>query len=120
MTAVSKESQRVKWGSARTARKKDSHVPSMELHAKYTLFAEGCRGHLGKQLMSQFGLSEGKDPQHYGIGIKEIWEIPAEQHEEGKVVHGLGWPLSESKSSGGALSLSRREPPGCTLVSSLI
>ena len=81
---------------------KDSHVPSMELHAKYTLFAEGCRGHLGKQLMSQFGLSEGKDPQHYGIGIKEIWEIPAEQHEEGKVVHGLGWPLSESKSSGGA------------------
>jgi len=81
---------------------KDSYVPSMELHAKYTLFAEGCRGHLGKQLMQQFGLDQGRDPQHYGIGIKEIWEIPAEQHEEGKVVHGLGWPLSESNSSGGA------------------
>ena len=81
---------------------KDSYVPSMELHAKYTLFAEGCRGHLGKQLMQQFDLDQGKDPQHYGIGIKEIWEIPAEQHEEGKVVHGLGWPLSESNSSGGA------------------
>ena len=81
---------------------KDSYVPSMELHAKYTLFAEGCRGHLGKQLLQQFSLGSGKDPQHYGIGIKEIWEIPAEQHEEGKVVHGLGWPLSESNSSGGA------------------
>ena len=81
---------------------KDSYVPSMELHAKYTLFAEGCRGHLGKQLMQQFDLDQGKDPQHYGIGIKEIWEIPPEQHEEGKVVHGLGWPLSESNSSGGA------------------
>ena len=81
---------------------KDSYVPSMELHAKYTLFAEGCRGHLGKQLLQQFSLDSGKDPQHYGIGIKEIWEIPAEQHEEGKVVHGLGWPLSESNSSGGA------------------
>ncbi|MEL0191628.1 MAG: electron transfer flavoprotein-ubiquinone oxidoreductase [Halieaceae bacterium] len=81
---------------------KDSYVPSMELHAKYTLFAEGCRGHLGKQLMQQFDLDQGKDPQHYGIGIKEIWEIPPEQHEEGRVVHGLGWPLSESNSSGGA------------------
>jgi len=81
---------------------KDSYVPSMELHAKYTLFAEGCRGHLGKQLMQQFDLDQGKDPQHYGIGIKEIWEIPPEQHEEGRVIHGLGWPLSESNSSGGA------------------
>ncbi|EGG29996.1 Electron transfer flavoprotein-ubiquinone oxidoreductase [Aequoribacter fuscus] len=89
-------------GVSAEGEQKDSFVPSMELHAKYTLFAEGCRGHLGKQLIEQFNLSEGKDPQHYGIGIKEIWEIPADQHEEGKVIHGIGWPLSESGSSGGA------------------
>lgn len=89
-------------GVSAEGEQKDSYVPSMELHAKYTLFAEGCRGHLGKQLIEQFNLSEGKDPQHYGIGIKEIWEIPANQHEEGKVIHGIGWPLSESGSSGGA------------------
>ncbi|WP_438985479.1 NAD(P)/FAD-dependent oxidoreductase, partial [Aequoribacter sp.] len=87
-------------GVSAEGEQKDSYVPSMELHAKYTLFAEGCRGHLGKQLIEQFNLSEGKDPQHYGIGIKEIWEIPADQHEEGKVIHGIGWPLSESGSSG--------------------
>jgi electron-transferring-flavoprotein dehydrogenase len=81
---------------------KDSYVPSMELHAKYTLFAEGCRGHLGKQLLSQFNLDEGKDPQHYAIGIKEIWQIDPAKHEEGTVIHGLGWPLAESNSSGGA------------------
>ena len=81
---------------------KDSYMPGMELHAKYTVFAEGCRGHLGKQLMRQFELDKDADPQHYGIGIKEIWEIPAEQHSEGLVVHGLGWPLAESNSSGGA------------------
>jgi electron-transferring-flavoprotein dehydrogenase len=81
---------------------KDSYMPGMELHAKYTLFAEGCRGHLGKQLIKHFALDEGKDPQHYGLGIKEIWEIPADKHQEGLVVHGLGWPLSESGSSGGA------------------
>ncbi|MEM1114409.1 MAG: electron transfer flavoprotein-ubiquinone oxidoreductase [Pseudomonadota bacterium] len=81
---------------------KDSYMPGMELHAKYTLFAEGCRGHLGKQLIQQFGLDTDRDPQHYGIGIKEIWEIPEAQHQEGLVVHGLGWPLQESGSSGGA------------------
>ena len=89
-------------GVSAEGEQKDSYVPSMELHAKYTLFAEGCRGHLGKQLIEKFGLNEGKDPQHYGIGIKEIWEIPADQHQEGLVVHGIGWPLSESNSSGGA------------------
>jgi electron-transferring-flavoprotein dehydrogenase len=81
---------------------KDSYTPGMELHAKYTLFAEGCRGHLGKQLIESFGLDQDSDPQHYGIGIKEIWEIPPEQHSEGLVVHGLGWPLQESGSGGGA------------------
>lgn len=81
---------------------KASYAQGMELHAKYTLFAEGCRGHLGKQLIAKFGLADGKDPQHYGIGIKEIWSIPPEQHEEGLVVHGLGWPLQESGTGGGA------------------
>ena len=89
-------------GVSAEGEQKDSYVPSMELHAKYTLFAEGCRGHLGKQLIERFDLNSGKDPQHYGIGIKEIWEIPAEQHAEGTVIHGLGWPLAESGSSGGA------------------
>ena len=89
-------------GISESGEQKDSYMPGMELHARYTLFAEGCRGHLGKQLIQHFDLDKGADPQHYGIGIKEIWEIPAEQHQEGLVVHGLGWPLSESGSSGGA------------------
>ena len=79
----------------------DMYMQGMELRGKYTVFAEGCRGHLGKQLISEFKLDEGKDPQHYGIGIKELWDIPAEQHQEGLVVHGAGWPLNESDSSGG-------------------
>jgi electron-transferring-flavoprotein dehydrogenase len=89
-------------GISAEGEQKDSYMPGMELHAKYTLFAEGCRGHLGKQLIRKFSLDAGKDPQHYGIGIKEIWEIPPEQHQEGLVVHGLGWPLQESGSTGGA------------------
>ena len=89
-------------GIAADGSEKDGFMRGMELHARYTLFAEGCRGHLGKELIKKFGLDEGKDPQHYGIGLKEIWEIPAEQHQEGLVVHGLGWPLQESGSTGGA------------------
>ena len=89
-------------GISAEGEQKDSYMPGMELHAKYTLFAEGCRGHLGKELIAHFGLDEGKDPQHYGIGIKEVRQIKPELHEEGKVIHGLGWPLSESGSSGGA------------------
>ena len=88
-------------GVSASGEHKDSYTPGMELHAKYTLFAEGVRGHLGKQLMEQFQLNADADPQHYGIGIKEIWDIPPEQHQEGLVVHGLGWPLAESGSSGG-------------------
>ena len=80
---------------------KDEYVPGMELRAKYTVFAEGCRGHLGKQLIAEYKLDEGKDPQHYGIGIKELWDIDPAKHEEGLVLHGAGWPLSESGSSGG-------------------
>ena len=64
----------------------------MELHAKYTLFAEGARGHLGKQLMVRYDLNKDKDPQSYGIGIKELWEINPEKHQPGLVVHTTGWP----------------------------
>lgn len=88
-------------GISKDGEKKDGYMPGMELHAKYTLFAEGCRGHLGKELISKFNLDEGKEPQHYGIGIKELWKVPAEQHQEGLVVHTAGWPLSESGSAGG-------------------
>ncbi|MCV6603800.1 MAG: NAD(P)/FAD-dependent oxidoreductase, partial [Porticoccaceae bacterium] len=61
---------------------KDSYMPGMELHGKYTLFAEGCRGHLGKQLIARYQLDEGKEPQHYGLGIKELWSIPKEKHKQ--------------------------------------
>ena len=88
-------------GVAENGTPKDGYMPGMELHGKYTIFAEGCRGHIGKQLINQFNLDAGKDPQHYGIGIKEIWKIPAEQHQLGKVIHTAGWPLTESDSAGG-------------------
>lgn len=81
---------------------KDSHEVGMELHAKYTIFAEGCRGHLGKQLIRKFKLDEGCSPQHYGIGIKELWEIDPAKHKPGTVLHGTGWPLNESKTTGGS------------------
>ena len=81
---------------------KDGYMPGMELRAKYTLFTEGCRGHLGKRLINDFKLDEGKDPQHYGIGIKELWDIDPEKHEPGLVVHSTGWPLNESGTTGGS------------------
>lgn len=81
---------------------KPSYTPGMELHAKYTIFSEGCRGHLGKQLMEKFNLRDGDiDPQHYGLGIKELWDIDPAKHKEGLVLHSAGWPLSESGSAGG-------------------
>ena len=70
----------------------------MELHAKYTLFAEGARGHLGKQVIAKYDLNKGKDPQSYGIGIKELWEIDPKQHKPGLVVHTTGWPLMDQYS----------------------
>lgn len=79
---------------------KDSYTPGMELHAKYTLFTEGVRGHLGKQLLAKFKLDEGKDPQHYAIGIKELWDIDPAKSKPGLVVHGSGWPLSDGASGG--------------------
>ena len=90
------------FGIDHNGEKKDSYMPGMELHAKYTVFSEGCRGHLGKQLMEKYNLREGVDPQHYGIGIKELWEIDPSKHQKGLVMHSAGWPLSESGSPGGA------------------
>ena len=88
-------------GIGANGEEKDSYMPGMELHAKYTLFAEGCRGHLGKELINHFKLDSGRDPQHYGIGIKELWDIPPDKHQQGLVVHTAGWPLNESGSTGG-------------------
>ena len=82
---------------------KPQFEPGMELHAKYTVFAEGCRGQLGKELIEKFDLDQDADPQHYAIGFKELWEVDPAQHEEGKVLHGSGWPLSKG-TSGGAFS----------------
>jgi electron-transferring-flavoprotein dehydrogenase len=73
--------------------KEGYYTPGMELRAKYTLFAEGCRGHIGKQLIKKFDLDSEADAQHYGIGIKEIWDIDPAKHEQGLVVHTAGWPL---------------------------
>ena len=75
----------------------------MELHAKYTLFAEGSRGHLGKQLMAKYDLNKGKDPQTYGIGIKELWEIDPSKHKPGLVIHTAGWPLDNDTYGGSFL-----------------
>ena len=75
----------------------------MELHAKYTFFAEGCRGHLGKQLEARFNLRDGIDPQTYGIGLKELWEIKPEQHQLGLVIHSGGWPMQPDTYGGGFL-----------------
>lgn len=82
---------------------KDSFMPGMELKAKYTVFAEGCRGHLGKQLIKKFNLDEGKSPQHYGLGFKEIWDVSPENHQPGLVVHTAGWPLDKDTGGGGYL-----------------
>jgi len=75
----------------------------MELHAKYTVFAEGARGHLGKQVIARYKLDEGKDPQSYAIGIKELWEIPAGKARPGLVIHTAGWPMDNHTYGGGFL-----------------
>ena len=84
--------------------KEGYYTPGMELRAKYTLFAEGCRGHIGKQLIKKFNLDSEADAQHYGIGIKEIWDIDPAKHEQGLVVHTAGWPLDivASENTGGS------------------
>ncbi len=88
-------------GVSKGGEKKSGYQQGIALHAKYTVFAEGCHGHLGKQLIEKFNLNEGQDPQHYGIGVKEVWEVPADQHQLGLVLHTTGWPLSETESTGG-------------------
>ena len=81
---------------------KDSFQPGLELHAKYTLFAEGARGQLGKELIARYDLAAGATAQHYGLGIKELWQIDPAKHLPGLVVHGAGWPLSEHGATGGS------------------
>ncbi|PAY02821.1 electron transfer flavoprotein-ubiquinone oxidoreductase [Pseudoalteromonas sp. HM-SA03] len=87
-------------GLDRDGQPKDSYMPGMELRAKYTVFAEGCRGHLGKQLIAEFKLDKDASPQHYGIGFKEIWQVDPSKHKEGLVVHGTGWPLDNDTHGG--------------------
>lgn len=79
------------------------YTPGMELRAKYTLFAEGCRGHIGKQLINRYQLDALSDPQHYGLGLKELWEIDPALHQQGLVVHTAGWPLNNDNPGGGFL-----------------
>ena len=88
-------------GVAADGSQKADYQPGMELHAKYTVFAEGARGHLTKRLKQQFDLEADCEPQVYGLGIKELWDIDPDKHEPGRVIHTQGWPLSESDSWGG-------------------
>ncbi len=78
-----------------------NYQPGMELHAKYTFFAEGCRGQLGRQLLAKYKLDEGRDPQVYGIGLKELWQVQPEKHQSGLVIHTAGWPL-DTQTYGGS------------------
>ena len=80
-------------GIGRNGEKTARYQPGLELHAKYTVFAEGCRGHLGRMLEERFKLREGRGPQVYGIGVKELWEVKPERHVPGLVLHSAGWPL---------------------------
>src|SRR5690606_10383739 len=80
-------------GIDKAGQKTVNFQPGMHLHAKQTLFAEGCRGQLSQNLMNRFYLCEGVQPQTYGLGIKEIWQIPPEKHQRGLVIHTVGWPL---------------------------
>lgn len=87
-------------GVARDGTRKDSYQPGLELHAKYTFFAEGVRGHLSKQLIRHFELGKDVEPQVYGIGIKELWDIDPAKHVPGRVIHTQGWPLGEANGGG--------------------
>ena len=88
-------------GVAKNGRPGPNHQPGMELLGHYTIFAEGCRGHLGKQLEDRFKLRTGSQPQTYGLGIKELWEVPPERHRRGMVMHTAGWPLDAATYGGG-------------------
>jgi electron-transferring-flavoprotein dehydrogenase len=88
-------------GVARDGTHKPDYTPGLELHAKYTLFSEGVRGHLSKELIRLFDLAKDSEPQVYGLGIKELWDIDPALHAPGRVIHTQGWPLSETGSNGG-------------------
>jgi electron-transferring-flavoprotein dehydrogenase len=90
-------------GVGRDGEPTENFQPGMELHARYTLFAEGARGHLGKQLIARFDLARGRDPQSHGIGLKELWEIDPARHKPGLVVHTAGWPLASDTYGGSFL-----------------
>ena len=87
-------------GVAKDGSHKPEYQPGMELRARYTLFAEGCRGSLSQALMHRFSLRDGVDPQKYGIGLKELWEVQPSQHHAGLVVHSQGWPLDDATGGG--------------------
>jgi electron-transferring-flavoprotein dehydrogenase len=87
-------------GIGRNGERTGRYQPGMELHAKYTVFAEGCRGHLGKMLQEKFNLREGRDPAVYGIGLKELWDVEPGRHQPGLVIHGAGWPLDNDTYGG--------------------
>ncbi|WP_066713655.1 MULTISPECIES: electron transfer flavoprotein-ubiquinone oxidoreductase [Sphingomonas] len=88
-------------GVARDGTHKGDYQPGLELHAKYTFFSEGCRGHLSKEMMRIFDLRADCDPQVYGLGVKELWDIDPELHQPGTVIHTQGWPLTEHGANGG-------------------
>ena len=90
-------------GIGKDGQQKPTFQAGYELLAKYTIFAEGCRGNLGEELIEKFDLRKDADPQHYGIGLKEIWEIESSKHDEGLVVHTMGWPLRNDTEGGGFL-----------------
>lgn len=90
-------------GISKTGKHTDRYARGMELHAKYTFFAEGCRGNLGKILQQNFNLNDGRDPQTYGLGLKELWEVKSDKHVPGLVVHTAGWPLDADTYGGSYL-----------------
>ncbi len=90
-------------GVGRDGKPTDQYQPGIELHGKYTFFAEGCRGHLGKRLIERFRLDASSDPQVYGIGLKELWEIDPKKHQAGLVIHSAGWPLAADTYGGSFL-----------------
>jgi electron-transferring-flavoprotein dehydrogenase len=91
------------FGVARDGSKKPDYQPGMELHGKYVMIAEGARGSLAKVLQSRFALSKGRQPQKYGIGLKELWQVPADKHKPGLVLHTVGWPLDANTGGGSFL-----------------
>ncbi len=103
-------------GVGKDGEKKGEFQPGMELHAKYTLFAEGVRGSLSQELMKKFNLRDGVDPQKYGIGIKELWQVEPSKHKPGLVMHSQGWPLDSSTGGGSFLYHLTNENKDCLVA----